>query len=178
MLLFSVLLTWLIAVISEARKQRNAVDGTRGAQRGRLTIFLCIGGLLLLVAAGRLIVAGATAIAHAFGMNEFIIGAIIVAVGTSTPELATTLVAKMRGHDEVGLGTILGSNILNGLLIVATAASIAPISVDWREVATTLVFGVVAVACTFPTRHGLIERGRGGILLALYLLYVVTLLQW
>lgn len=176
-LLLGMFCTWLIAVIIEARKQRSAADEVLGEPRGWLTIILCLVGLTFLVAAGHLIVTGATGIARSFGIDEFIVGALIVAVGTSAPELATTIIAKLRGHDEVGVGTILGSNIFNGLLIVATAASIFPIVVDWREVATTLVFGLVAVALTFPTRHGFIERRRGVALLVLYLVYVVTLLQ-
>ncbi len=100
-----------------------------------------------------------------------------MAVGTSVPELATTVIAKLRGHDEVGLGTILGSNIFNGLLIVAVAAIIHPITVSWREVATALVFGLVALIFIYPTRTGFIERRRGVLLLALYAAYLATILQ-
>jgi cation:H+ antiporter len=122
-------------------------------------------------------VTGAKGIAISFGINEFIVGATIVAVGTSVPELATVIIAKLRRHDEVGLGTILGSNIFNGLSIVAVAAIIYPISVSWREVAVALVLGFVAVALTFPTRAGFIERRRGVLLLVLYTVYLATMLQ-
>jgi cation:H+ antiporter len=100
-----------------------------------------------------------------------------VAIGTSVPELATTVIAKLRGHDEVGLGTILGSNIFNGLFIVAVAAIIHPITVAWREIAVTLVFGFVAVVFTYPTAQGFIERRRGVLLLVLYAVYIATILQ-
>ena len=83
------------------------------------------------------------------------------------PELATTILARLRGHDEVGLGTILGSNIFNGLLIVAAASLICPISIRWREVAVALVFGVLTVACTLPIGSGFIGRRRGVLLLVL-----------
>jgi cation:H+ antiporter len=122
-------------------------------------------------------VAGARTIAVSFGVDEFIIGAAVVAVGTSVPELATTIVAKIRRHDEVGLGTILGSNIFNGVFIVAVAAIIHPITVAWREVAITLMFGLVALAFTYPARGGFIERRRGALLLVLYAAYLVTILQ-
>ena len=101
----------------------------------------------------------------------------MVAVGTSVPELATTIIARLRGHSEVSLGTILGSNIFNGLLIVAVAAVIYPISVSWREVAVTLGFGIVAVVVTLPTRRGFIERRRGALLLVIYVFYLATILQ-
>jgi cation:H+ antiporter len=163
--------------IIEARKQRSAAEEVLGAQRLWAAIAYCAVGLLFLVGAGRFIVNGARGIAAAFGVGEFVIGATVVAVGTSVPELATAIISKLRGHDEVGLGTILGSNIFNGLFIVAIAACIHPIAVPWREVFTALVFGVIAVACCYPPRGGFIERRRGMLLLALYGIYLATVLQ-
>ena len=75
------------------------------------------------------------------------------------------------------MGTILGSNISNGLLIVAVAAIIHPIAVSWREVAVTLVFGLVALIFIYPTRRGFIERRRGVLLLVIYAVYLATILQ-
>jgi cation:H+ antiporter len=177
LLMLCMFLAWLVAAIVEARKQRSAAEEVLGEHRGWLVVLSCAVGLAFLVAAGTLIVAGARGIAIAFGIDEFIIGATIVAVGTTVPELATTVIAKLRGHDEVGLGTILGSNIFNGIFIVAVAAIIHPITVAWREVAIALVFGLVAVAFTYPTRTGFIERRRGVLLLVLYAAYLATILQ-
>jgi len=177
LLLVGMFLAWFVAVIAEARKQRSAAEKLLGEQRGWLAAMLSVAGLVLLIAAGRLVVNGAKGIAVAAGLNEFIIGATVVAVGTSVPELATTVIAKLRGHDEVGLGTILGSNIFNGLLIVGVAAIIYPIDIGWQKVAATLIFGMLAVALTFPTGHGFIERRRGVLLLTLYAAYLITVLQ-
>jgi cation:H+ antiporter len=177
LLLLGMFLIWLVAVTIEARKQRSAAEKVLGERRSWLAIILSTVGLVLLVAAGCLIVAGAKGIAISLGISEFVTGAIIVAVGTSVPELATAVVAKLRGHDEVGLGTILGSNIFNGLLIIPVAAVICPISVDWRKVAVALVFGLLAVVFTFPTRRGFIERRRGVLLLVLYAVYLAAILQ-
>lgn len=135
LLLLGMFVIWFISVIIEARKQRGSAEKMPGAQRGMLAAMFSVAGLALLVAAGRLVVYGATGIAIAFGLNEFAVGATVVAVGTSVPEPATTIIAKLRGHDEVGVGTILGSNIFNGLLIVGVAAIIHPIAVGWREAA-------------------------------------------
>lgn len=170
-------LAWLVAAVIEARKQRNAAEEVLGEHRGWVAVLSCVVGLGFLIAAGNLIVTGARGIAVSSGIDEFIIGATVVAVGTSVPELATTVIAKLRGHDEVGLGTILGSNIFNGLFIIAVAASIHPIAVSWREVAVTLVFGIMAVMLTYPTRGGFIERRRGVLLLVLYGVYLATILQ-
>ena len=178
LLMLGMFITWLVAAVIEARKQRSAAEEVIGEHRRWLVVVSCVTGLAFLVAAGNLIVAGARGMAISFGIDEFIIGATIVAVGTSVPELATTIIAKLRGHDEVGLGTILGSNIFNGLLIVAVAAMIHPITVPWREVAIALVFGLVALVFTYPTRKGFIERRRGVLLLVLYVVYLATILQY
>lgn len=177
LLMLSMFLTWLVTAIIEAREQRSAAEEVLGEHRVWLVLLSCVVGLAFLVAAGNLVVAGARGIAIAFGIDEFIIGATIVAVGTSVPELATTVIAKLRGHDEVGLGTILGSNIFNGSFVVAVAAIIHPITVEWREVAIILVFGLVALVFTYPTGTGFIERRRGVLLLVLYAAYLATILQ-
>jgi cation:H+ antiporter len=176
-LMLGMFIVWLVATIIEARKQRSAADEVLGAHRGWRVALACVAGLAFLVTAGNLIVAGAKGIALSFGIDEFVIGATIVAVGTSVPELATAVIAKFRGHDEVGLGTILGSNIFNGIFIVAVAAIIHPITVPWREVAVALVFGLVALVFAYPTRTGFIERRRGVLLLVLYAVYLATILQ-
>ncbi len=175
-LLLVVFSVWLFTVIAHARVQRSVDEGeAEGTRRRWLAPILCAVGLGFLIAAGRLVVIGATGIAMSFGVDAFIIGATVVAIGTSIPELATTVIAQIRGHHEVGLGNILGSNIFNGLLIVGVVAMICPIAVASREVAVTLVFGIVTVVVTWPPRHGFIHRGRGVTLVALYVGYLAAI---
>lgn len=176
-LMLGAFFAWLTSTIIEARKQRSAAEVVLGAHRLWSAIGYCVFGLLFLVGAGRLIVDGARGIALQFGVGEFLIGATVVAVGTSVPELATAVISKLKGHDEVGLGTILGSNIFNGLFIVAVAACIHPIAIAGRQVFGALVFGVVAMACSYPNSGGFIERRRGVLLLTLYVTYLATVLQ-
>jgi len=176
-LMLSIFLAWMIATVIEARRQRSAAEEVLGAHRLAPALLSAAIGLGFLVGAGLLIVDGARAIAVSFGLSEFIIGATIVAVGTSVPELATALISKLRGHDEVGLGTVLGSNIFNGLFIVAVAALIHPIVFDASSVRVALAFGLVAVMLTLPSKSGYIGRGRGVLLLALYVAYVVAVIR-
>ena len=176
-LMLSIFLAWMIATVIEARRQRSAAEEVLGAHRLAPALLSAAIGLGFLVGAGLLIVDGARAIAVSFGLSEFIIGATIVAVGTSVPELATALISKLRGHDEVGLGTALGSNIFNGLFIVAVAALIHPIVFDASSVRVALAFGLVAVMLTLPGKSGYIGRGRGVLLLALYVAYVVAVIR-
>jgi len=177
LLLLAVFFSWLVATVVEAKRQRSAVPQDIGERKFGRAVLEGVLGLALLVGAGEFIVSGATGIATAFGLDQFVIGATIVAIGTTAPELATMIIAKLRKHDEVGLGTILGSNIFNGLFIVGVAASIHPIVVGWRESATALMFGIAVLALTFPNRQGFIERRRGVMLLVLYVLYLGTILQ-
>lgn len=176
-LLLGVFVLWLIVVTRDARRERNATAEVLGeAGRGRILLAV-FSGLVLLIVAGRAIVSGAKGISVAWGWDEFLVGATLVAAATSTPELATTLIARLRGHDEVGLGTVLGSNIFNMLFIVGVAALITPISVSVQDVATGLIFGALTVLVIFPPRSGFINRPRGALLLCLYGTYLVTLLR-
>jgi cation:H+ antiporter len=175
-LLLVVFSTWLTATVLEVRRQRGAGAQVLGSPRLWRALVASLVGLALLITAGRLIVTGATGIARAFGLPEFVIGATVLAVGTSIPELATTVIAQRRGHAEIGLGTILGSNIFNGLWIVGLAAIVSPIPVDWPALVVGLGFGAITVALVFPARDGLLGRRRGALLLALYVVYVSTML--
>lgn len=168
---------WLALTITEALKQRKASDISAGDHPLNKTLIECAVGLVILFIAGRLIVSGAKGIALAYGVPEFIIGATIVAVGTSVPELATTLIAKLRNHDEIGLGTVLGSNIFNGLFIVSLAAIIHPIKIGWDHVAVALVFGLASIVFTYPFDGGYIEQRRGRYLLMLYAVYLAFLIR-
>jgi cation:H+ antiporter len=174
LVMLSLFLAWMTATVIEVRRQRSAAEEVLGAHRLAPAVLSALFGLVFLVGAGLLIVDGARTIAVSFGLSEFVIGATVVAVGTSVPELATTLISKLRGHDEVGLGTILGSNIFNGLFIVAVAVLIHPIVFDAQSVRVALTFGLVAVMLTLPGKAGYIGRWRGVPLLLLYVAYVVV----
>lgn len=176
-LLLGFFVLWMTGVLIEVRKQRSAAEKVLGEERAWLALFLCLMGLSLLVAAGRFIVMGAEGIALSFGLDAFVIGATIVALGTSVPELATTIIARIRKHDEIGLGTILGSNIFNGLFIISVAAIIYPIKVVLPEVLLVLLCGFISVALIWPTGSGRIGRGRGWLLLGLYAVYVIAILE-
>lgn len=167
---------WLGAVVTEVRRQRSAIAGVIGEKNHVSALLQSLLGLGFLVGAGMLIVAGAKDIAQQHGIDPFLIGATIVAIGTSAPEIATVVISRIRKHDEIGLGTILGSNIFNGLFIVGVAASIHPIQIRWEEVAIGLAFGLLTSAFTLPI-SGKIVRGRGLILLGLYLAYLLALLR-
>ena len=129
-------------------------------------------GLGTLIAAGRLFVSGATGLAAALGVDTYVIGVLLVAIGTSLPELVTVILSRLRGHDDIGVGTLIGSNLFNGLAIVGVAGTIHPIAASLSEVALTLAAGVLALLLLLPNRSGRIVRTRGVLLSGLYAAFV------
>lgn len=176
-ILLAAFFCWLVLVIRQARHERSTTQPLGGEIRIGAAVLQALLGMGFLVGSGHFIVTGARGVALAFGIPEFIIGATVVALGTSMPELATTVISKLRGHDEIGLGTILGSNIFNSLFIVGVAATICPIRVDRMAVGAALAFGLVTTIVPYPNRSGLIGRNRGVVLLLIYAAYVVLLLK-
>lgn len=170
---------WLVSAVRAARRQRSAVEETEPAAGApwRSTGLLLL-GLALLIAAARGIVTGAQGIALALGWPAYLVGAVIVAAGTSTPEVVTTLFARWRGHDAIGLGTLLGSNVFNLCFIVAVAALIHPIQFAGRGPWVALGFGMAAVALAYPGPDGVLSRARALILLAIYAGYLLVTLGW
>ncbi|NKE44457.1 calcium/sodium antiporter [Roseomonas frigidaquae] len=131
-------------------------------------------GLALVVGGGGLLVEGATTLARSLGVSESVIGLTIVAIGTSMPELVTSLVAALRRHADVALGNVLGSNIYNLLGIGGATALIAPTAVP-PEIAGFDMFVMLGVALLLLVlaRSGWrIGRREGALLLALYGLYL------
>lgn len=165
--LMAAFVAWMTIHVRAALRHRAAQEPApaAGAWRARLA---CAAGLGLLVLAGVLVVSGATQVATALGIPAFLIGATLVALGTSMPELATTLVAVLRGHDDVGAGTLLGSNVFNATFIVGIAAIITPIDVQGIGPWLMLGVGSIAVAATWPGERERLGRVRGMLLVLLY----------
>ncbi|WP_210210468.1 sodium:calcium antiporter [Methylocystis hirsuta] len=168
---------WFATVTLEALEQRRLAPALQETSSGfmRALVETSI-GLGLLIAAGSLIVFGASEIARRFGLSDFIVGATLVAVGTSTPELATALMARIRRQDDVGFGALLGSNIFNGLFIVGVAGGITPIHISELEAAPALIAGLIALALVYPPRSGVYRPWRGVALLAVYAAYLAAVI--
>lgn len=174
MAMIAIFCAWLVWVIRDARKSRRQVDDTVETRRG-LVVFDLVLGLGLLMLAGRLIVVAAKEIGDVLGWSPFVMGSIVVAIGTSAPELVTTIVASRKGHIGVGIGTVLGSNIFNSLLIVGVAGWISPINVDINFTMIAVLVSLAATMVVIPNRRGSVTRGKGFSLLALYALFVLLL---
>lgn len=168
---------WLWVVIRHARAHARRQSSAGKKEQPYKSGFFLLAGLGMLLIAAKFVVVGGKGVAEALGWSPFIVGAVVVAAATSTPELATTLVSRMRGHHDVGLGNILGSNIFNALCIAAVAALIQPYAVKLPEIGPSLAFGVLTVLLVLPGRAGVLRRWRGVVLLALYGGYLLLTLN-
>lgn len=143
-----------------------------------MNIAFIIGGLALLIVGANLFVEHAVEIARFFNISESVIGLTIVAIGTSLPELATSVVASIKGESDISLGNIVGSNIFNILAILGIAAVINPINfgnITYIDLSIMMMFAVVLLPLA---RTGfIIDRKEGFVLLLLYVGYIYILLR-
>ncbi len=176
--------TW--AVVASARRdvaRQEAADreaGTAPATEspGLPRQAILVGaGLVLLLVGGNLIVDGATSLARAVGISERVVGLTVVAMGTSLPELASSLIAALRGRTDVAVGNVIGSSVFNLLGIFGLGSLFRPLVVDPRFLASDLwwMLGftlVLAPAFIYGRR---VRRWYGAGLLALFAVYMTTL---
>ena len=135
------------------------------------------GGLALLVGGSRMLVAGAVSIAQGAGMSEAVIGLTILAAGTSLPELATSLVAAVRGQSDIAIGNVVGSNIFNVVAIVGVSALVRPLAASGIGVVDLAVMVAVSVLLLPLLWTGFrLNRWEGALLLTVYAGYTTHLL--
>jgi cation:H+ antiporter len=150
------------------------------AMPAKKAIFWLVVGLAALMISSKMLVWGATSIAQAFGISDLVIGLTIVAIGTSLPELAASVTSALKGHHDIAIGNIIGSNIFNLLAVLPIPGLIAPLVIESavieRDYAVMLgltIGLVVIIGLSF--RRGTIPRFTGIILLASYVAYMVLL---
>ncbi|MBS0001748.1 MAG: calcium/sodium antiporter [Thioalkalivibrio sp.] len=148
----------------------------------RALVWLVV-GLVLLIVSSRILVWGAVTIAQALGVSDLIIGLTIVAIGTSLPELASSLAAVRKGEHDLALGNIIGSNLFNTLVVVGIAGAIHPLDtppeVLTRDMAVmgALTLSLFVIGYGFRGRQGRINRVEGAVLLTVFLGYTGYLLS-
>ncbi|MEQ9258937.1 MAG: calcium/sodium antiporter [Roseovarius sp.] len=143
-----------------------------------LSLVIAVAGLALTLLGARFLVSGAVEIASAAGISEAVIGLTIVAIGTSMPELVTAVIAVRKGQGDVALGNVLGSNIFNLLGILGITALVQPMAVPPEIIRLDIwvMTGAALLLMVFARTGWRIGRREGGLMLALYLAYLVWLL--
>lgn len=143
-----------------------------------VSVIMAVGGLAGIIIGGKLVVDSASAIAASFGVSQNLIGLTIVAIGTSLPELVTSIVASRKGENEIAVGNVVGSNLFNIFFVLAASASLSPIPVTMESIVDMLVLiGVSIIAYIFLWTGKKIGRVEGGIMVAMYLGYTAYIIM-
>lgn len=183
--LFVLLLSWSIwhgmkgdkdVLAEEYSEEINATEGTV-----KTHLIWLISGLLLLVASSRMLVWGSVEVATFFGVSDTIIGLTVLAIGTSLPELASSLIAVKKGEHDLAIGNVIGSNMFNTLAVVGIAGTLQPMSVSadflYRDVLVMIAATVALfVFCIGIKRQGRLNRLEGAAFLAAYIGYTYWLI--
>ena len=189
-ILLTVLLAGYIVVVIRQSRRESAAAAAGGdvtadsvtagwGARWSTQIVLIVAGLALLVLGSHWLVDAAVAFARHFGVSEMVIGLTLIAAGTSLPEVATSLLAALRGERDIAVGNVVGSNIFNILGVLGVSASVAP--ADLMVAPAMLNFDLpfmvaVALACLPIFYTGAcIARWEGGVFLGYYLIYTTWL---
>lgn len=139
-------------------------------------VVLMVGGLVLLVLGSRWLVTGAISLAKYVGVSDVTIGMIVVAAGTSLPEVVTSIVASLRGERDIAIGNVIGSNLFNILGVLGLAALVAPTSIEVvpsiLSVDLPLMIAVAFACLPICFTGGVISRWEGGFLFAYYAAYM------
>ena len=184
--LFVLLLSWSIyhgmkgdkdALADEYDEEINSNEGTV-----KTHVMWLIAGLLLLVASSRMLVWGAVEVATFFGVSDTIIGLTVIAIGTSLPELASSLMAVKKGEHDLAIGNVIGSNMFNTLAVVGIAGTIQPMTVGseflYRDVMVMFASTIALfIFCIGIKRQGRLNRLEGGAFVLAYAAYTYWLIQ-
>ncbi|MDT8443593.1 MAG: calcium/sodium antiporter [Desulfuromonadales bacterium] len=184
--LFAGLLSWTIW--QGLRKKPDTLGheveremAARAVPVGRAFFWLVV-GLTLLVVSSRILVWGSVEIAHGFGVSDLIIGLTVVAIGTSLPELASSIIATRKGEHDIAFGNVLGSNLFNTLAVVGIAGAIHPLAVGSEVFNRDLLVMAALTLSLFVFGYGFrgpgrINRLEGALLVACYLGYTAYLIS-
>ncbi len=174
-ILWIAFIIYLIYLFRNAKKNKEKEPEGQHASGIRQMLYI-IGGLIAIILGSKITVYGATEIARLVGISERFIGLTIVALGTSLPELFTSVAAARKGNADIAIGNIVGSNIFNILFIVGTTSFIRTISFDTKFMVDSVVVilsGVLLLLCVCPSRR--LSRRGGSIMLLCYLAYFIYL---
>jgi len=181
LLFFSMILFTVINAKTSKDKEQLSTDPTakpaKNRSTGANTIFILI-GLVALAVGADLTIRGAVFIGKSVGLSDAVIGLTIIALGTSLPELMTCVVASFKGHDDISIGNLVGSNVFNTLLVVGTAGAIRPFGINARLIGTDywVMILVSAVFIAMVMIGKKIKRSDGVALITIYVSYMLYVL--
>ena len=173
-ILFVLFIAYIVMLVRSALKNREeASEDYEVLSPAKSLVYIAL-GIAGIIAGGNLKVNSATFFAQALGMSELLIGLTIVAVGTSLPELVTSVVAARKGESEIALGNVVGSNIFNILFILGMSGIVHPLTCDIGAlIDTVLLIGVCLIMYFVCITDKKASRTEGYVCILLYILYVI-----
>ena len=181
-ILLVVCIAYMFILVKAAKKDSVKDEENTSEIKMSKNILLSLIGVVGIVFGGNLVVDSATNIAYSLGMSEKLVGLTIVAVGTSLPELVTSIVAALKGENDIALGNVLGSNIFNLVLILGASATITPIAVSGVMIIDFIILIAVTLfigALIFLNKKEEKRLGRleGIILVGIYVAYLAYIIM-
>lgn len=181
LVLLAIFAGFIVWMIHSAKRERSQGGGAEEESAKILpvwkSIFFIGGGAVAIAVGGNLVVDAASAIAANFGLSQNLIGLTIVAMGTSLPELVTSVVAARRNEVDMAMGNVIGSNIFNILFVLGLSSAISPISFIMENVIDIGLLTVMSLlAWVFAWTDKKIERAEGVIMLAVYAGYMAYII--
>jgi cation:H+ antiporter len=177
LLFFSVFVYYIFEVAKNSRETMAFEDTTMKTASAKLILFT-MGGVTAIIIGANLVVTSATQIARSFGLSETVIGLTIVAIGTSLPELVTSIVASIKKQSDIAVGNIVGSNIFNVLFVLGVSAVISPVNIDGALIIELLLNIVITlIFLGFSRTKHTISKMEGIVLLCCYIAYVSYMLS-
>ncbi len=172
-ILLVILIGYIIYLVRNARKSSNANEVEKPKMSLPKSIGFIIIGIIGIVLGGDFVVDSASAIAMAFGMSETLVGLTIVAIGTSLPELVTSITALKKGENQLIIGNVIGSNIFNILFVLGASSAISAIPLDSSMIIDVLFMVGVTVLCfIFGKTQSKYDKKEGAILVSLFVVYM------
>lgn len=173
-ILLVIMVAYIAYLVINARKSKEGNEVEKPKFSLPKSILLILVGLVGIVLGGDLVVDSASAIAIAFGMSETLVGLTIVAIGTSLPELVTSITALKKGENQLVIGNVIGSNIFNILFVLGASSAISAIPLDSSMLIDVVFMIAVTVLCfIFGKTQDKYDKKEGIILIALFIAYMV-----
>ncbi len=174
--LFGIFMYYLIEMALTSKEDMPVDQGSENDSIGKSVLFSIL-GVLAIIIGGKIVVDSATSIALSLGMSENLTGLTIVAVGTSLPELVTSIAAAKKGESDIAIGNVLGSNIFNILFVLGVSSFIHPIAVQPIVFLDMFIMFLATIfTFVFAITHKTINKFEGSILALSYVAYMVFII--
>ena len=174
--LLSILILYVYSLILTATKEKHLVK-----EKHKLTakdFVMLIGGLVAIILGGQLVVNSAQEIALSWGISETLVGLTIVSIGTSLPELVTSIMATRKGETDIAIGNVIGSNIFNILFVLGLSARISSIPVNTQTLIDSIILLAISTMCYgFTCFKARIGNKKGIIMIATYIIFMIYIIM-